>query len=267
MNQFFLDTFAPLYRYIKKKEYRTFVNLLTKYGSLKRFEEKTIKFLDYTFLIPDSPSFLDQFKTIFVDEIYKFETEKKAPLIFDCGANIGISALYFKRNFPDCKITAFEADPKIAKVLENNLKRNNIEGVEVINKAIWIDNNGVSFGQEGGDGGSIFIQENSTKVDSIRLRNLIESEREIDFLKMDIEGAEVAVLNDCKDILDKINNLFIEYHSYSDMKQDLDQVLQILTLNNFRYYLQTVNYNKFPFLKKNLENSMDLQVNIFAFKI
>jgi hypothetical protein len=87
-------------------------------GGYKRYEKvDDVKFLKFSFDIPDLPSFVWQFKEIFVDEIYKFNSENKEPIIFDCGANVGTSCLYFKQLFPNGKIKAFEADPMIANVL------------------------------------------------------------------------------------------------------------------------------------------------------
>ena len=44
---------------------------------------------------------LKTYKEIFVEEIYKFETTKSHPVILDCGANIGISTIYFKTIYPN----------------------------------------------------------------------------------------------------------------------------------------------------------------------
>jgi FkbM family methyltransferase len=137
------------------------------------------------------PSFIWQFKEIFVDEIYKFNSKNEEPIIYDCGANIGMSCLYFKILYPKARIKAFEADPIITDVLKLNLARNGINDVEIINKAVWIDYNGVEFGRDGADGGSIYLMSNKIKVDSIRLKDFLDDELEIDFLKIDIEGAEV----------------------------------------------------------------------------
>src|SRR5687768_11770928 len=40
---------------------------------------------------------LHAYGEIFGNEIYRFSTEKKDPLIIDCGANIGLGTLYFKQ--------------------------------------------------------------------------------------------------------------------------------------------------------------------------
>src|SRR2546423_3692928 len=55
---------------------------------------------------------------LLVNEIYKFDAERPDPLIIDCGANIGLSVIYFKYLYPRATIVAFEPDQKIFRVLE-----------------------------------------------------------------------------------------------------------------------------------------------------
>src|SRR5690606_29753371 len=52
---------------------------------------------------------LHSLKEIFVEEVYKVQLRPN-PLIIDCGANIGLSVIYFKRHFPDARVIAFEPD-------------------------------------------------------------------------------------------------------------------------------------------------------------
>ena len=47
------------------------------------------------------------------------------------------------------------------------------------------------------------------EVESLRLRDLLIEYEQIDFLKMDIEGAEVDVIEDCTNLLSKNDRLFI----------------------------------------------------------
>jgi FkbM family methyltransferase len=262
------EVIKPIYYYIKDANLRQFYSLYNKYGKHKRFERvNNVKFLDYIIDVPDLPSFIWQFKEIFVDEVYRFESESDKPIIYDCGANIGISMLYFKRIYPHSKIKAFEADPVISEILKTNLQKNKINDVEVINKAVWIDYNGVYFGVEGADGGSIFKTNSSLKkIDSIKLKDFLEKELHIDLLKMDIEGAEYDVILDCNASLRKAKYIFIEYHSWTNQLQKLDEILKILRNNNFRYYLENVNNKiKYPFMR-GIKDDMDLQVNIWAIR-
>jgi hypothetical protein len=88
-------------------------------------------------------------------------------------------------------------------------------------------------------------------------------------LKIDIEGAEYDVLKDCSSSLDKVKNIFIEYHSYVNCVQKLSEILEILEKNNFRYFIKPVNDREKPLInRKNKFNpNMDLQLNIYGYKI
>ena len=258
----------PLYHYIKNENEREFNKLYDKWGGCKRYEKvNDVRFLQYSFDIPDLPSFVWQFKEIFVDEIYKINSSSQQPIIFDCGANVGTSCLYFKQLFPNAKIKAFEADPMIAKILQSNLLKNGINDVEIINKAVWIDNDGIEFGSEGADGGSINASNNKIKIESIRLKDFLDKEEKIDLLKIDIEGAEYQVLKDCRESLSSVKNLFVEYHSWNNEHQKLSEILKIFEDNRFRYYIEDISKRKQPFVNHAKEQNMDLQLNIFGVKI
>ena len=260
--------YENIFLFFKSKNYREFLRLLFMYGKIRRNDPREIRFLSYKIYVPDCLSFIFQFKEIFVKQYYLFETNSKVPLIYDCGANIGTSCIFFNKYFPKARIKAFEADTSIAEILKNNLKNNLINNVDVIAKAIWINNDGIQFGEEGADSGSIYSNTNKIKVDSVRLKELLDKEDKIDLLKMDIEGAEVDVIEDCGDSLKKAENIFIEYHSFINLPQNLDKILNSLTSNKFRYYIKSDEHKTSPFVNKtsSITPSMDLQLNIFAYK-
>lgn len=188
----------------------------------------------------------------------------KKPIVIDCGANIGTSCLYFKTLYPDAKITAFEADRNIYEVCVSNLQKNNITDVDVIHKAVWIDDKGIDFSPDGADGGSIQGEGDKNRVPSVRLSTVLMEFNEIDLLKMDVEGAEYEVIKDCQDALDNVKNIFIEYHSWNNLNQKLSEILAILEKNNFRYYIETTCGRKKPFINQATKQNMDLQLNIFG---
>ncbi|NOX17186.1 MAG: FkbM family methyltransferase [Chlorobi bacterium] len=249
-------------------KYREFILLAAKYGKAKRYKNKNIKFFGFKFNVPDPYSFLWQIKEIFVDESYKFLPASDSPVIYDCGSNVGTSVAYFRKEYPEAKIKAFEADPKIFSILKENLSKNGIENVELFNKAVWINDEGVEFGIEGADGSSVFSKENTVRVESIRLKKLLSEEDEIDLLKMDIEGAEANVIPDCVEELGKVKNLFIEYHTFIGKEQNLAEVLSILEKSGFRYFIKQEADRKIPFVNRTNKNNpqMDLQLNIYAYR-
>ena len=260
--------FKGLKKFVQNKNERMFIYLVILYGNKKRYIEKNIKINSIKLKIPDCLSFIWQYKEIFVDEGYKFLTNSSDPVIYDCGANIGVSCIYFSRSYPSSKIKAFEADPNIVKVLRENMDRNKVKNIEIIDKAVWINNAGIEISLEGADGASIYSKNNVTKVSSVRLKDLIEEEIKIDMLKIDIEGAEYDVLLDCRNSLRNIENIFIEYHSFENSNQRLSEILEILETNNFRYFIKPVNDRSVPFVNRvNKSNpNMDLQLNIYAYK-
>lgn len=257
--------FKNFYKFLTKKNYFTFYLLLLKYGAFKRYQQKKVSFYNYSLIVADHLSFIFQFKEIFIEESYQFTSDKKDPIIIDCGSNIGMSVLYFKSIFPESKITCIEADPAIAKLLTTNLHTNQIKDVEVIAKAAWIHNNGVSFSSEGADGGS--ISENSNdNIDSIDFDELLSQYTEIDFVKIDIEGAEKILVPHCIDNLTKAKNIFLEYHTNASEVQNLGSILEAFTKHGYRYYIKNENRRHAPFANKMEKQAFDLQLNIFLYR-
>ena len=224
-------------------------------------------------IVPHALSFIWQYYEIYADEFYKFQTNNKNPLIIDLGSNIGLSIMYFREHYPNAKIFVYEADPGIYNILEKNLQNQGILDDKIIlrNKAIWIHDESIYFKGDGADAGRITGSEQGTdseKIATERLKDVLDEVDHVDFLKMDIEGAEVKVLQDCADELLKINQMFIEYHSFHGEDQQLDIVLSILSKSGFRYQIHSPFRYKRPFYRKILQTTpeMDLQVNIFAYR-
>jgi FkbM family methyltransferase len=141
-----------------------------------RFTQTEVRFLNRIIRIVDIASFQFIQKEIFEQEIYKFESKKKSPYIIDCGANIGLSVIYFKTLFPDSEIVAFEPDNKVFDVLQLNIKSFDLTNVELIKKACWHKETVLKFFSEGADGGraaSELDKKNIIEVETIRLRKFL----------------------------------------------------------------------------------------------
>ncbi len=257
--------FKNLVYFITNSNHRRFYTLLLQYGDVKRYSTRSIKIHGKTLTVPDCLSFIWQYKEIYVDQSYAFKTENVAPIIIDCGSNIGLSALYFHSIYPNVKLTCIEADQKIASILEANLKANNLN-TEIIAKAAWIHDDGVHFSSEGSDSGSIQSSSSELTIPSVRLKNILNKYNKIDFLKMDIEGAENTVIPDCAEELKKVERLFLEYHSNFNEAQKLDSLLSILKDAGFHYYIKTENKRKSPFVNLHNTKMYDLQLNIYAYR-
>lgn len=260
--------FKDLFRSLQTASGRQFLWLLLRYADRPRNKPFRAQVGPFQFRVIDGLSFAWQYKEIFTDEFYRFSTTESTPVIYDCGANIGMSLAYFRQHYPAARMVAFEADPTIGQVLADNLTVNGIQNVELINKAVWINDTGVDFSSAEADAGSIYSTGQRQRVPSVRLREYLLREPRIDMLKMDIEGAEADVLADCRDVLNNVRNMFIEYHSYVGHPQALGGILQMLETAGFRYYVDTNQHRVRPFLNRryNGNDVMDLQLNVFAYR-
>jgi FkbM family methyltransferase len=259
----------PNIRLINKEKVNEKSDLNVNIDLNERFVRGKINFEGFDILYLDYPSFLSTVEELFVNKIYSFESFENNPKIIDCGANIGLSILFFKLKFPNCKITAFEADPKVFECLKENIKSFDFDGVKLVNKALWDRETTLEFFSEGADGGR--IDDNVVgngqliKVETTTLSDYIKED--IDFLKIDIEGAEYKVLEECKDFLVNVKNIFVEYHSFSDKTQVLDRILHILKDSGFRFYISSTGIKSLqPYEYINKSLGMDNQLNIFGYR-
>ncbi len=243
-----------------------FDKLIVEALEFPRYTTHSFTFKGMKLDVTDFVSVAYQIKEYFGDTRMDFKCDSNTPVILDCGANVGISVLRAKQLFPAAKIMAFEPDPKVYACLEKNLKTNGISDVDLVQKAVWINNDGVNFGSEGADGGSVYYAENKNIVPSVRLKDVLSKIGHVDLLKIDIEGAETDVLIDCKDELKKVKNLFVEYHSMTSQPQRLHELLQVLSSNSFRYYIHSIGtIHKKPFVEIE-PGTMDIQLDIHAIR-
>lgn len=235
---------------------------------IERFMATEKFFLGKKLYIHDIASFNLGNEELFQSGMYRFKANRSNPYIIDCGANLGMSVIYFKQLYPDARIIAFEADDDIFQYLEKNIDSFDYRDVQLINKAVWNCEEVLSFNVEGGAGGRLeekSIEGIYKKVPCTSLKKYLIGEK-VDFLKLDIEGAEYEVIKDCEKELKNIDNLFIEYHSMSGKKQNLDKILSIVRNAGFRYHIKEAYTTKQPFIQRKLNFGMDLQLNIFCYR-
>jgi FkbM family methyltransferase len=246
---------------------------LRRIKKIPRYQIATTQIFGFEFTFVDSASFIGQYDEIFKKQSYKFNTTNNQPFIIDCGSNVGVSLLYYLREFPNAKIVAFEPDKNVFAILKSNVEKMNSTNITLVNKGVWNADGVISFLQEGADGGQVL--DNNTNVsagaktieiETTSLKKYLSSK--IDFLKIDIEGAEVEVIEDCENLLQNAQQVFIEFHSTVGKVQKLDTILKILSKNNFRYFVESVTlFNNQPFIKRTVINSFDNLLSIYAYKI
>jgi FkbM family methyltransferase len=231
-----------------------------------RFVPATTTLIPPQFAVVDAASFLAMHRAIIEQQVYDFQTDSDRPRILDCGANVGVAAVWFRQRFPDAQIVAFEPDPVVYDVLRQNVRTICSDyGFELVNAAVWCDESPeLAFAAEGADAGRIATEADPqpTVVRAVRLRSYLQEP--VDLLKLDIEGAELAVLEDCRDQLHRVRNLFVEYHSFDDQPQRLDELLTLLRETGFRYWIDSEVERSRPLINRTSYLGMDLQLNIYA---
>ena len=220
------------------------------------------------FAFHDAGCFYDTYNEIIKERIYDFNCDSSKPLIIDCGANMGLSVYFFAKTFPGARIMAFEPEEEIYNILEKNVQTQGLHNVALYKKAVWDEKTTLSFYSDKGMGGSVvnvYKKQEPKKIETVVLADYLVSK--VDFLKLDIEGAEYRVLKNCGPLLRNVQNLFVEYHSFVNEEQHLDDLLKLLKEAGFRYHLRQSFSRQHPF-KDNLlacEN-MDMAINVFAYR-
>jgi FkbM family methyltransferase len=262
----FLSTIKHWARLVLRPHYRREQRDIRRLRRLPKYAAGTTTLLGPSLELVDPGSFLAMYQEIFEREIYRFIAVNDSPRILDCGANVGLSVCYFKRLYPHSRITAFEPDPQVFACLSRNCQALGLTGVELLPQAVWKQAGDLPFRGEGADAGRLAAPDEARTftVKACRLKEFLLEP--VDFLKMDIEGAEAEVLADCAPVLANVRACFVEYHSFVGRPQQLETVIRVLSEAGFRLHVHQVFWSHYPFVKRREHLGMDLQLNIFAFR-
>jgi FkbM family methyltransferase len=163
------------------------------------------------FLVSDHSQMLVILETV-VDAGYEDpQLPDDVDLIIDAGCNIGASTAWFARRYPRAQIVAVEADHKTAQLAKHNLR--GFQNVDVLHAAVsdrsgtaslWLDRESWASSTAAGTGECV-------TVPAVALDDLIERGGPRRLLKLDIEGAEHAVLR-ASERLGEVVFITGEYH-------------------------------------------------------
>ena len=160
------------------------------------------------------------FYEVFAMESYRIEDSVIDPAsvrtIIDCGANIGITALYLAARYPNARIYSIEPDPSNFAMLKLNAASE--PRITPINAAVVGQNTGPVFlSQDRPAWGNSISQSQgagaTVEVEAITIGELCERHglAHVDLLKVDIEGAEEPLFAH-PHFLPKVGFIVIELH-------------------------------------------------------
>jgi FkbM family methyltransferase len=159
------------------------------------------------------------YKEIYLDGLYvDIFNQKKDMVVLDIGANIGIVTQYMR---PYChKLYAIEPASEHFEALKKNKEFNHWDNVELFNLAIADKNGKMRLNTLSNNRTchslALDYHQGEEEVETMRIDTFLEKNKieKVDFVKMDIEGAEEAVLRGegFRKAMDKISAIEIEFH-------------------------------------------------------
>lgn len=231
----------------KLKIFRTCLKLYRQSLGKQKDEQLTVDFFDFKVTGLNAKSLLYLFEEIFLSRDYDFQTDNKAPVIIDCGANVGVSILYFKMIYPDAVIYGFEPNPIAYQLLQKNISQNGLTGITVENACLSNVAEKVKFYFSEHEYSSLTSSihhgrggDKSYEVEAIKLSEYIK-DKSIDLVKMDVEGAEYEILNDLMDTgtIRNARQYIIEFHhNIPDIKHRFSIFLSRIEDCGYGYNIQ-----------------------------
>ena len=171
-------------------------------------------------------------KSVFYDKsTIDFNTDEDPRFIIDVGANIGLVSAYFAHRFPNALIISIEPEESNFEILKLNAK--SYKNIVPIQKALWYVNTTINiFSTNEGNGGfvatdkkyssdtsrnmsenySLNIQPINSIVETITIESIM-NDYNIEFLdivKIDIEGAEKDIFDNCNGWIEKVGLMITE---------------------------------------------------------
>jgi FkbM family methyltransferase len=195
--------------------------------------------------------------TIREDEIIDHFRPKEKDIVVDIGAHIGrYTIISSKRIGPNGKVVAIEADPANFEMLNRNVNLNKLTNVTSLNYAVYSNQTKLKLYLPGKQSGFTiyntimvnrgkhqgkFIEVNGNTLDNLLEQNKINFAN-INWIKIDVEGAEFEVLKGAQNVLSKSNDIaiLIEIHNSQNGTNLYRPIIESLNRYNFRIVYEKI---------------------------
>lgn len=141
-------------------------------------------------------------------------------VMIDAGANVGLSAVFYANRFPDARIIAIEPEPSNYEMLKKNTAP--YPNITTVHAALWKENGPLRLFDTGagntafqvGETNQLSAVEERGVVPAFTLEKLMEQfgVAYIDYLKMDVEGAEKEIFEHAAPWIDRVGTIAVELH-------------------------------------------------------
>jgi FkbM family methyltransferase len=180
---------------------------------------------------------------VFGRKEYDIDIKYTPEFIIDGGANIGFTSVFFANKYPKAEIVAIEPEGNNFRLLLKNIAK--YPNIKPLKSGVWgkdalleVKDNG--YGLRG-----FMVQEveNETEqsINATSIKTLMQGNRLIDILKLDIEGSEKAVFEANPDEwLPYVKCLIIELHDRM-VKGSSQAVFKALLKYNFSFSVKGEN--------------------------
>lgn len=191
------------------------------------------------FIVPDFNYYQHFYKVIAND------------VVLDAGANCGHLSIFFSKLVgKEGLVYAFEPDGfNVARINQNmDLNKDLADNIKIEELLLWNENKLVDFYEAGTVGSSAVwipdtdkcVQKEAVRIDDWVLKNNI---KKLDFIKMDIEGAEIEALDGCVQTIENLQpNFAIASYHIVDGAPTYIKVEEFFKKMNYPY--KTVRFRK-----------------------
>lgn len=189
-------------------------------------------------------STLRNLQEIYVYDVYqKYYKVKKGDIVVDAGAHIGLFAVKTAKAIGDeGMVIAIEPEANNLKFLEKNIRENELGNVAIVRKGVWNKKDRLKFFIRNETGSHGFLNPDwdscgSLEVEVDTLDNILTElgVKKVDFIKMDIEGAEIEAYHGMTETLNNNNSraAIAAYHKV-DGKQTYKAIVRLLNTNEYK---------------------------------